>query len=83
MEQEAEQAETLLDNITDLVQSVRMDGSFAYVNRAWRETLGYSAAQIKTLKVFDIIHASSIDKCRDVFNRLAAGETVPRSRRRS
>jgi two-component system cell cycle sensor histidine kinase/response regulator CckA len=77
MEQEADQAETLLDNITDLVQSVRMDGSFAYVNRAWRETFGYSAAQIDTLKVFDIIHASSIDKCRDVFNRLAAGETVP------
>jgi PAS domain S-box-containing protein len=77
MEQEVEQAETILDNITDLVQSVRMDGSLAYVNRAWRDTFGYSAAQIDTLKVFDIIHASSVDKCRDVFNRLAAGETVP------
>ena len=50
MEQEVEQAETILDNITDLVQSVRMDGSFAYVNRAWRDTFGYSAAQIDTLK---------------------------------
>ncbi|HXD75118.1 MAG TPA: PAS domain S-box protein [Vicinamibacterales bacterium] len=73
----AEQIEKLLDSITDLVQSVRPDGSFAYVNRAWRETLGYSAARMDMLRVFDVIHESSRDKCRDVFQRLLAGDTVP------
>jgi PAS domain S-box-containing protein len=73
----AEQIEKLLDSITDLVQSVRPDGSFAYVNRAWRETLGYPAARMDTMRVFDVIHESSRDKCRDVFQRLLAGETVP------
>ena len=72
-----EQVEKLLDSITDLVQSVRPDGSFAYVNRAWRETLGYSAARIDRLKVFDVIHESSRDKCRGVFERLLSGQTVP------
>jgi PAS domain S-box-containing protein len=72
-----EEIEKVLDSITDLVQSVRLDGSFAYVNRAWRETLGYSAAAIDRLKVSEIIHPASQEKCREVFNRLAAGEAVP------
>src|ERR1043166_9417867 len=72
-----EHIERLLDSITDLVQSVRPDGSFAYVNRAWRETLGYSAARIDRLKAFDVIHESSREKCRGVFERLLAGHTVP------
>ena len=72
-----EQVEKLLDSITDLVQSVRMDGSFAYVNRAWRETLGYPAAVIDRLRVFEIIHPTSQEKCRKVFDLLAAGQTVP------
>src|SRR5665213_1178928 len=71
-----EQIEELLDSITDLVQSVRLDGSFAYVNRAWRETLGYSAAAIDRLTVFDIIHPTSLQHCREVFARLASGEAV-------
>ena len=71
-----EQIEKLLDSITDLVQSVRLDGSLAYVNRAWRETLGYSAAAIERLKVFDIIHPTSLEHCREVFARVAAGEAV-------
>ena len=72
-----EQIEQLLDSITDLVQSVRLDGSLAYVNRAWRETLGYSAAAIDRMKVFEIIHPTSREHCQDVFARLASGEAVP------
>ena len=51
-----EQFEKLLDAITDLVQSVRMDGSFAYVNRAWRETLGYPETAGKYLRVRRDVH---------------------------
>ena len=72
-----EQIEMLLDSITDLVQSVRLDGSLAYVNRAWRETLGYSAMAIDRMKVFEIIHPTSREHCQDVFARLASGESVP------
>ena len=72
-----EHIEKVLDSITDLVQSVRMDGSFAYVNHAWREALGYSAAQIDRLKVFEIIHPTSLEHCREVFAQLASGQSVP------
>ena len=71
-----DQVEKVLDSITDLVQSVRLDGSLAYVNRAWRETLGYSAAAIARMKVFEIIHPTSREHCQEVFARLASGEAV-------
>jgi len=32
----------LFEGASDLIQSVDADGNFIYVNRAWRETLGYS-----------------------------------------
>ncbi|MDY7020733.1 MAG: PAS domain S-box protein [Cyanobacteriota bacterium] len=45
------------DNAHDLIQSVLVeDGQFEYVNRAWRETLGYTEAEVETLTIFDILH---------------------------
>ncbi|MHC5597309.1 MAG: PAS domain S-box protein [Nostoc sp.] len=36
----------LFENANDLIQCVNASGRFLYVNRAWRETLGYSEAEI-------------------------------------
>ncbi|MEH1771440.1 adenylate/guanylate cyclase domain-containing protein [Nostoc sp.] len=46
----------LFENANDLIQSVDPSGRFLYVNRAWRETLGYSEAEIANMNIFDIIH---------------------------
>jgi PAS domain S-box-containing protein len=54
-----EQLRDLFENATDLIQSIGADGHFLYVNRAWRETLGYSEAEIAQMTVFDIIHPNS------------------------
>jgi PAS domain S-box-containing protein len=48
----------LFENATDLIQCVTADGSFVYVNQAWRDTLGYNEAEIAELKIFDVIHSS-------------------------
>ena len=32
----------LVENASDLIHSVTPDGTFLYVNKAWRDTLGYS-----------------------------------------
>ncbi len=45
----------LLDNATDLIQSVSPDGRFQYVNRAWKETLGYSDQEVQQLKLWDVV----------------------------
>jgi len=45
----------ILDNASDLIQSVDPNGSFLFVNRAWKETLGYTDEEIAGLNVFDVI----------------------------
>ncbi|MDX2271812.1 MAG: PAS domain S-box protein [Cyanobacteriota bacterium] len=66
------QLQDFLDNANDLIQSVRLDtGKFDYVNRAWQETLGYSAAEIENLTVFDVLHPNCHAHCREVLIQLA------------
>lgn len=64
----------LLEDITDLVQSVAPDGKFLYVNRAWRETLGYSQTEFAHLHFSDIVHPDSLEHCQEMFARILNGE---------
>ncbi len=77
---ERNQAETelldLFDNTNDLIQSVALDGRLLFVNRAWRETLGYSIHEIESLNIFDVLHPDSHDHCRHFMQRIVAGEHV-------
>ncbi|MFS0519769.1 adenylate/guanylate cyclase domain-containing protein [Nostoc sp. UIC 10607] len=64
----------LFENANDLIQSVNAYGRFLYVNRAWRETLGYSEAEITNMNVFDIIHPEFKQDCWQRFYRVLSGE---------
>jgi PAS domain S-box-containing protein len=44
----------LFENASDLIHSVRPDGSFAYVNRAWLDTLGYTEEEIEQLTIWEV-----------------------------
>lgn len=66
----------MVEHARDLLQSVRQDGSFAYVNRAWRRTLGYSQEEVKNLTLFDIIDPGEHDHCQQLFNQLVAGRKL-------
>ncbi|MBN2124480.1 MAG: PAS domain S-box protein [Deltaproteobacteria bacterium] len=66
----------LFENANDLIQAVAPDGRFLYVNRAWRETLGYGEEEVERLSVFDIIHPDSRAHCREVFRQVLGGEKV-------
>jgi len=68
----------LLENANDLVQSVTVDGRFLYVNRRWRETLGYTEEEISRLSLFDIIHPDSQAHCAEVFQQVISGGSVDR-----
>ncbi|MDX2211664.1 MAG: PAS domain S-box protein, partial [Oculatellaceae cyanobacterium bins.114] len=73
-EQEA-QLQDFFDNANDLIQSVLLeDGRFEYVNRMWRDTLGYSAAEVQTLTLFDILHPSCQPHCREIIIQMQAGK---------
>ncbi len=71
-----EQLRDLFENATDLIQSIGADGHFLYVNRAWRETLGYSEAEIAEMTVFDIIHPNSSPESLDILYQAITKKTV-------
>jgi PAS domain S-box-containing protein len=69
----------LFENASDLIQSITPDGRFLYVNRAWRETLGYdNEAEIAKLSIFDILHPDCKASCWDSFSRVLSGEKIDR-----
>jgi two-component system phosphate regulon sensor histidine kinase PhoR len=66
----------VFENATDLIQSVAADGSFLFVNRAWRETLGYSSDETCGLKIWNIIAPEHRKSCMDLFNNLFKGQPL-------
>ncbi|MDJ0837828.1 MAG: PAS domain S-box protein [Acidobacteriota bacterium] len=66
----------LFENATDLIQNVSPDGRLVYVNRAWKNTLGYTDAEVRDLTMQDFIHPESMEHCMAIFGKLMAGESV-------
>ncbi len=60
----------LVENANDLIQSVDMAGRLLYVNRAWRETLGYTEDEIPGLNLWDVIHPDSLNHCKGHFGQV-------------
>ncbi|HOJ59037.1 MAG TPA: PAS domain S-box protein [bacterium] len=71
-----ERLQDFLDNANDLIQSVSPDGRFLYVNRAWKETLGYTDSEVERLTLRDILHPSCQESCLEIFQRVFQGESV-------
>lgn len=65
-----------LEHANDLVQSVAPDGTFIYVNNAWKRTLGYSSDDIKNMKFHDIISEDCMGHCSLTFQKVLQGEKV-------
>ena len=63
----------LFDNSSDLIQSVNADGKIFYVNETWRRVLGYSEAEIKSMKLFDVVHPDSLEYCKHTFGQIMNG----------
>lgn len=67
----------LFENASDLIQAVGLDGSLLYVNRAWKETLGYAEHEIKSLTMFDVVLATDLAHCQRRLDALIADCQVP------
>jgi PAS domain S-box-containing protein len=59
-----------------MIQSIRTDGTFEFVNRAWTNTLGYTVDDLATMNIWDIVHESSIQHCQIEFMRVMEGESL-------
>lgn len=66
----------LFEGASDLIQAVSPDGRFLYTNRSWRDTLGYSAAEVAGLRFFDVIHPQHRGDAADVMQWVLEGGDV-------
>ncbi len=69
-----ERLRDFFDNAIDLIQSVSPDGRFLFVNRAWREALGYTAEEVEGLRVSDIIAPECRDHHEEQLAQVMSGE---------
>ncbi|MFH1215753.1 MAG: PAS domain S-box protein [Pseudomonadota bacterium] len=69
----------LMENAGDLIHSVTPQGTFLYVNKAWKEVLGYTDEDIKYLKLMDIVEEDCRKKCNSIFQCLLQGEKLDRN----
>ncbi len=63
----------LFENATDLIQSIGADGRFEYVNKAWRDALGYSESELDQYTIGDIIHPDHRAGFMEYFNAVMDG----------
>lgn len=66
----------LFENADDLIQSVGADGRFGYVNRKWKDVLGYKEQEIPSLTFLDIVHPDEQHHCLELFGRVMRGENL-------
>jgi PAS domain S-box-containing protein len=76
LQESEERYRDLAENAAELIQSVSPEGQFLYVNRAWRETLGYSVEEVPHLNMMDVIDTEHLPHCQEVFARVMHGEAV-------
>jgi PAS domain S-box-containing protein len=71
-----ERYRAVIENASDMIQSVRPDGSFEFVNKAWSDALEYTVDDLDSITVWDIVHPDSIEHCMADFMKAIRGETV-------
>ncbi|MGA0559175.1 PAS domain S-box protein [Larkinella sp. VNQ87] len=71
------QLQDLVDNTSDLIQLVTLDGKFLFVNRAWREVLEYSSDEIASLTLQDVLHPDYAESTLMRLQRVRDGEKFP------
>ena len=71
-----ERYRTLIETSHEIIQSVKPDGHFDFVNKAWHDTLGYTKKELPKLSLFDIIHPDSLEHCKKMFKKVLAGESA-------
>lgn len=66
----------LVEGASDLIQSVGPDGRFLFVNRAWREALGYSSEEVAELTFLDVVEPAHHDECRRLLEDALSGHEL-------
>ncbi|MDP2136661.1 MAG: PAS domain S-box protein, partial [Candidatus Didemnitutus sp.] len=71
-----QQLSDIFENTSDLIQSASPDGNLIFVNRAWRERLGYSDADLVGRSFFEFVAPDCQKFIRSKFRLILAGQAV-------
>ncbi|HET8524168.1 MAG TPA: ATP-binding protein [Thermomicrobiales bacterium] len=71
-----ERYRAVIENASDMIQSIRPDGSFEFVNKAWLDKLGFTMEEVPGLIIWDIIHSDSVDHCSLLFTQALNGAPI-------
>ena len=66
----------LIENTSDLIQSVSPEGLILFANQTWLDTLGYTKSDLPSLNIFEVIHPDCQAHCGSLFQRLMEGEDI-------
>ncbi len=61
LQERESQLRDFFDNASDLIQSVSPDGQFLFVNRAWKETLGYREDDLSGISIVNVGHPDCLE----------------------
>ncbi|MBI5216552.1 MAG: PAS domain S-box protein [Ignavibacteriae bacterium] len=78
LQRSEERDRELFETTNELIHVLTPDGRFLFVNRAWREALGYSEDEIENLVYRQIIHPENEQHYDTIFRRALAGEEIDR-----
>jgi PAS domain S-box-containing protein len=67
----------VIQNASDMIQSVLPDGTFEFVNNSWLRVLGYTAEEVKDLIIWDIIYPDAVEHCQVLFMQALSGQPIP------
>ncbi|MGI8484727.1 MAG: two-component system sensor histidine kinase NtrB [Thermomicrobiales bacterium] len=68
--------QAVIQNASDMIQSVLPDGTFEFVNQAWLNKLGYVQEEVPGLIIWDIIYPSSVEHCTEYFSKALRGDAI-------
>jgi PAS domain S-box-containing protein len=76
LKQSNDQLKELFDNANDLIQIFALNGNLQFVNKIWKEKLGYNDQEIKSLKIKDIVHPDYLSKTTIALELILEGKNV-------
>ncbi len=66
----------LIENTSDLIQSVDANGQIVFVNESWKKRLGYTDEEVIGKNIFNFIHPANRSHCETIFELIKNGEEV-------
>ena len=76
LKRSSEQLKELFENANDLIQIFGLDGQLQFVNKIWKEKLGYEDHEIQGLKIGDIVHPDYLSKTSIALDLIIEGKNV-------